>query len=88
MSVLNNAIFTPLLITIKKLDLLIIANVLQWKCYCGLKACRYLSGNDVLFVLLEELLIKCLLLNPAAIAGAIDSAVDVVGCLSQSAWLH
>lgn len=40
---------TPLLITIKKLALLIIANVLQWKCQCGLEACSYFSGSDVLF---------------------------------------
>ncbi len=79
---------TPLLITIKKLALLIIANVLQWKCQCGLKASRYFSGSDVLFMLLEELLVKCLRLKSQP-QQQVDMALDVQRCLSEkSVWLH
>lgn len=86
----NNAIFNSIINHIKKkLAMLIIANVLQWKCQYGLKACSYFSGSDVLSMLLEELLIKCLPLKSAAIAVTIDMALDVVGCLSaKSVWLH
>lgn len=74
---------TPLLITIKKkLALLIIANVFQWKCQCDLKACSYFSGSDVLFVLVEEHLIKYLRLKSATVAGAADMASDVVGFMT------
>lgn len=59
---------TPLLITIKKLARLIIANVLQWKCQCDLKASRYYRGNDVLSTLLGKVLIKRLLLKSATTA--------------------
>lgn len=59
---------TPLLITIKKLARLIIANVLQWKCQCGSRASRYYRGNDVLSSLLEKVLIERVLLKSATTA--------------------
>ena len=56
---------TPLLSTIKKLALLIIANVLQWKCQCGFKAYRCVGGGEVLFALVKKLVVKYLLLMSA-----------------------
>lgn len=69
---------TLLLMTIRKLALLIIANVLQRKCQCGLKAFRYSRGSDAGFVLLEELLIKRLLWKWAAAADRYDSGCSLL----------
>lgn len=76
---ISNAIFDSIINhNKKKLALLIIANVFQWKCQCDLKACSYFSGSDVLFMLVEEHLIKYLWLKSATVAGAADTAADVV----------